>query len=365
MGLDKYMSLEEIIKQKIQATGALRFRDYMEMCLYYPDLGYYNSRGTKIGRDGDYYTTPFLSSVFGQLIVRQLEEMWTVMGKGAFTVVEFGAGNGLLCRDILESASKNELFFKKLDYCIIEKNPFFEQQQRNILPGKVSWAKDIFEMEGMVGCILSNELVDNFSIHQVIMEKELMEVYVDVEGGKFKEILKPADPSLVNYFNELGITLQPGFRTEVNLEAINWIKRIASVLKKGYVITIDYGFPSAELYSDCRRSGNLVCYHRHQVNFSPYVHIGTQDITTHINFSALHHWGVKNGLFLSGYTSQAQFLLGLGMSDCFRSEARPSSHINFLKTWLLELGKKMKILIQQKNTGGSGLSGLQFSERLL
>jgi len=359
------MSLEEIIKQKIQATGAMRFRDYMEMCLYYPGLGYYHSPVTTIGKDGDYYTTPYLSSVFGQLIARQLEEMWTVMGKSSFTVVEFGAGNGLLCRDILESAKKNSEFFKKLNYCIIEKNPFFEQQQRNILPANVSWARDIFEMKGMAGCILSNELVDNFSIHQVIMQNELMEVFVDVENGCFKEILKPAHPSLVNYFNELNITLPPGFRTEVNLEAVDWIKSIASVLKKGYVITIDYGYPSTELYSDYRRTGNLVCYHRHQVNFSPYVYIGMQDITTHINFSALHHWGLKNGLCLSGYTNQAQFLLGLGMSDCFRSVSPTSCHPGFLKSWLLGLGKKMKILIQQKNTAHRGLSGLLFSERLI
>jgi SAM-dependent MidA family methyltransferase len=358
------MSLEEIIKQKIRSAGALRFRDYMEMCLYYPGKGYYNSPGIKIGKQGDYYTSPVMTSLFGQLIARQLEEMWTLMGKGSFTVIEFGAGTGLLCHDILKSLSKNEDFFKELNYCIIEKNPFFEQQQKNILLGKVSWYKDLSDLTEVEGCILSNELVDNFSIHQVIMMEELMEVYVDHQDGKFKEILKLADPLLLNYFNELNVRLPSGFRTEVNLEAINWVKNIATILKKGYVITIDYGFPSFELYKEYRREGNLVCYYKHQVNLSPYHHIGQQDITTHINFSALNHWGLKHGLCLTGYTNQAQFLLGLGMAEYIRSCPPPTITPYFLKTLLLDLGKKMKILIQQKNTVRSFLSGLRFSEPL-
>jgi SAM-dependent MidA family methyltransferase len=358
------MTLEEIIKYKIQLNGPLPFRDYMEMCLYYPGMGYYNSPCTRIGKNGDYYTVPYLSSLFGQLVARQLEEMWTLLGKKTFTVLEFGAGNGLLCRDILESAGKNEEFFENLTYCIIEKNPFFEQQQRSVLPGQVRWHKDISSIKKMEGCILSNELVDNFSIHQVVMRDQLMEVYVDYQDGKFIEILQPANPLLINYFNELDVVLPLGFRTEVNLEAISWLKDVSAILQKGYLITVDYGFPSAELYKDYRRTGNLVCYHRHRINFSPYLNIGLQDITTHVNFSALNHWGLKHGLCLAGYTNQAQFLLGLGIVNYIRSFPLLVSRDNFLKTWLLDLGKKMKILIQQKNTIQSFLSGLQFSERL-
>jgi SAM-dependent MidA family methyltransferase len=158
------------------------------------------------------------------------------------------------------------------------------------LSEKVSWHDSIRDIPGFSGCILSNELLDNFSVHQAVMEDELMEVFVDYKNG-FVEMLQPAKKELSDYLAELNVVLPKGFRTEINLEATEWIREIATFLEEGYVITIDYGNASSELYSKSKRCGTLLCYHNHSINDSAYTDIGEQDITSHVNFSALCHWG--------------------------------------------------------------------------
>src|SRR5690606_16231762 len=164
---------------------------------------------------------------------------------------------------------------------MIEKSPVMRERQQAHLPAKVSWYDSIREIPDITGCILSNELVDNFAVHQVVMEDELKEVFVDYESG-FIERLKPAGSSLINYPDELDVHLAPGFRTEVNLQATQWIKQIALSLKAGYVLTVDYGYTSYELYRECRRRGTIMCYSKHEVNDNPYQNLGQQDITSHV-----------------------------------------------------------------------------------
>jgi SAM-dependent MidA family methyltransferase len=157
----------------------------------------------------------------------------------------------------------------------------------------------------------------------------------------------------------------------VNLEAIDWIRRIAHTLKKGFVITIDYGYPSSILYQEKRRDGTLMCYYHHTLNSNPYHNIGEQDITTHINFSALVHWGSLYGLQCAGFTHQAHFLQGLGFASHFKKMeaeivmADRKENENFLQTFLLDLGTRLKVLIQQKGMNEARLSGLQFARRLV
>ena len=290
------MQLSEIIIQRIRNEGPLSFHDFMEMCLYHPRIGYYTSVSDKIGKKGDYYTSPNISKLFGFMIGKQLEEMWNIMGRKEFCVVEYGAGTGMLCHDILCYVKNNNEFFSQFRYCIIEKSSAMCEREKAYLHEKVSWHNSIQDISTVTGCILSNEVVDNFSVHQVVMQDQLMEVFVDYKNG-FVELLRPAEKKLTDYFAELKVILPKNFRTEINLEAIGWIKEIAAALKKGYVLTIDYGYPSAELYSHCRRNGTLVCYHQHTVSDQPYQNIGEQDITSHINFSALSYWGLKWGLY--------------------------------------------------------------------
>jgi SAM-dependent MidA family methyltransferase len=180
--------------------------------------------------------------------------------------------------------------------------------------------------------------------------------------------LKPAKKELTDYFSELKVQLPEGFLTEVNLEAKSWIKDVSQSLQKGYVITIDYGSLSAELYSKGRSCGTLLCYYKHQKNDNPYQFIGLQDITTHINFSAISHWGSQYGMDFCGIVDQAQFLLALGIKEYQNSALNNNpnnlalvmqeSMINY--RLLIDMGMKFKVLIQQKGVPKYPLSGLKF-----
>ncbi|WP_268846534.1 class I SAM-dependent methyltransferase [Flavobacterium aestivum] len=361
------MLLSEIIIEQIKNQGLMSFRDFMEMVLYYPELGYYNSKQNIIGAEGDFYTNASLSASFGVMLGRQIEEMWKNLGKKALRIIEYGAGTGLLCHDILDYLKNNADLYNDCSYSIIEKSSSMREIEKKHLHEKVSWHSSIQEIPQMNTCILSNELVDNFAVHQVVMQDQLMEVFVDYENG-FKEVLQPANPTLLAYFEALNVTLPKGFRTEINLEATTWIKEIAQWLKKGYVITIDYGALSSEMYKINKCLGTLLCYNKHQINDNPYQFIGEQDITTHTNFSALKHWGSKYGLKYRGLVNQTSFLLGLGFKeyqDTMLKEkisnaklALEESIINY--RLLMDLGTKIKVLIQQKGVSDYPLSGLKF-----
>ncbi|WP_281225208.1 class I SAM-dependent methyltransferase [Flavobacterium aquiphilum] len=353
--------------QRIQQEGPISFRDFMEMALYYPGLGYYSSFPDKIGADGDFYTSANLSDAFGVMIARQIEEMWQKSERKPFKIVEYGAGTGLLCQDILDYLKNNSpTFYDILSYCIIEKSSGMRKREKKLLNEKVSWYNSIQEIEEINGCILSNELIDNFSVHRVVMEDQLMEVFVDFAGG-FIEVLKPANKELVDYFASLDIELPRGFRTEVNLQAHSWIQEIAKSLNSGYVITIDYGAISSELYEKYRSSGTLLCYYKHHKNDNPYQFIGEQDITSHVNFSALINWGNKSGLNYCGMTNQASFLLSLGIKEYQEkrllntnanvSKAIEEANINY--RLLMDMGLKFKVLIQEKNVPKFPLMGLR------
>ncbi len=358
------MSLSDIIIQKIRKGGPISFRDFMDMALYYPGLGYYTSGEDRIGKKGDYYTSPNLTPAFGEMLGRQLEEIWRILGEKEFTVVEMGAGMGLLSMDVLEHLEKNKKLYQDLEYCIVEKSPSMRKQHMMRLGEKVVWCNSIRELSGITGCIFSNELVDAFPVHQVVMENELMEVFVDYDGG-FLELLKPASNVLKEYFSELGVVLPQGYRTEINLDAIKWIEDVASSLRKGFVITIDYGYPSLELYQDYRNRGTLMCHHKHIADEDPYLHIGEKDMTSHVNFSALDHWGARNGLKLCGFTDQAYFLIGLGLEE-YLTKLREKEPENYLKkmlpvkTLMMEMGETFKVLIQNKGPECGVLSGLKF-----
>jgi SAM-dependent MidA family methyltransferase len=362
------MLLSEIIIERIKKEGPLSFRDFMEIALYYPELGYYNSAQNKIGADGDFYTSANLTAAFGAMIARQIEEMWLNLEKKPFKIVEYGAGTGLLCHDILDYLKNNIPLYEDLTYCIIEKSASMREIQKKYLHEKVSWYNTIQDITEINGCILSNELIDNFSVHQVIMENELKEVFVDYKE-EFIEILKPAKKELTDYLTALKVQLPEGFRTEINLEAVSWIKEVSQSLQKGYVITIDYGSLSSDLYNSRRSIGTLLCYYKHHKNDNPYQFIGQQDITTHINFSALAHWGSQFGMDCCGIVDQAQFLLALGIKEYQNSTLNKNSNnlalamqeslINY--RLLIDMGMKFKVLIQQKGLPEYPLSGLNLS----
>ncbi|MEO8820760.1 MAG: SAM-dependent methyltransferase [Ginsengibacter sp.] len=362
------MELSEILQAKIKKEGPLSFRNFMDMALYYPSLGYYNSEKNKIGKEGDFYTSPVLSSLFGEMIGKQIEEMWLLLDKKPFTLVEYGAGTGALCEDIIDYLKSNQALYQEFKYCIIEKSETMQKEQKLKLTEKVSWHHSISELSPVNGCILSNEILDNFPVHKVIMKSELMEVIVDYHSG-FIEELRPANEILKNYFKEQNIDLPENYGTEINLQAIEWIKEISTNLNSGFVLTIDYGFSSDDLYSPKRNSGTLACYNNHNVNFSFYHDIGKQDITAHVNFSALNHWGKKYGLQFSGFTTQANFLRSLGLMNYLRKlelqdPQKNRNAILQIQKLLIDMGNKFKVLVQQKGVKSGALTGMQFADPL-
>jgi SAM-dependent MidA family methyltransferase len=359
------VQLASIIKQTIKNKGPISFRDFMEMALYYPGLGYYTSAKEKIGEKGDFYTSSNVSPAFGASIAKQIEEMFVLLDEKEFTILEYGGGTGRLCKDILAHLKTNTNLYSKLNYKIIEKGNELRKNERVPLDENVTWYDSIEQVQPFNGCVLSNELVDNLAVHQVVMQEELMEVFVDDQNG-FTELLRPAQQELKDYLAHLNIDLPRGFRTEINLDAINWMKEVSAILKRGYVLTIDYGSPSGELYSEQRKNGTLVCYNKHRINYEPYAHVGQQDITAHVNFSALCLWGHKHGLEFCGYRDQGSFLVALGFKDQIKTRIERKEDLVKLKremeisNLLLEdMGRKFKVLIQKKNTPSHQLSGLR------
>lgn len=358
------MPLTDILIQKIKNEGPVSFHDFMEMALYYPGEGYYTGRSGCIGKKGDYYTSPEFSVVFGLLLAKQLEEMWKLTGNDSFTIIEYGAGNGTLCHDILSYFRQQPELYEQLRYCIIEKSPEMIAREKQLLCEKAEWYDRIEDISFDAACILSNEVLDNFAVHEVVMQKELMEVYIDHKEG-FTEILLPASGELKEYLAEQNVVLPAGYRTEINLEALSWLEKNAAALQKGFLVTIDYGFPAQEFYSLSRHQGNLVCYQNQTTHTSLYHAVGEQDITAHVNFSALHHWGNRFGLSCCGFTSQAHFLHGLGLVPMLDAISAKSSackeKLIQLYRKVMCLSNKFNILVQQKGLQVPSLSGLHFA----
>jgi SAM-dependent MidA family methyltransferase len=312
------------------------------------------------GLAGDYYTSPCITPVFGELIARQIIQMWEIMKCNPFSIIEYGGADGKLCNDILNYIQINSpVFYKNLNYHLIDvriKRPdcWRHKNVERLTTGQ--------HLQGLSGCVLSNELIDNFPVHQVIQKEKLMEVFVDIDGESFTELLYPADPSLENYFSMFDISLPDDYRTEINLDALQWISEISSVLESGYILTLYYGFDFHELYSLNRREGTLVCYHNNTKNFDPYLFPGEQDITTHVNFSALVQGGNVNGLDFTGYTNQCFFLQSLGLTSLLfkRNNTRSTCDQKIPNSFFSEFSRTIKVLIQQKNLRKEYLQGLNF-----
>ena len=366
--------LHQIISDEIREKGPLTFARFMEICLYHPQYGYYFSGRACRGREGDYFTSPTVHPVFGALLGKQLAQMWGLLGEGTFEIVEMGGGEGYLCLDILDYLQRYEpQFYDLLRYRMVEISPVCIEKQKGLLSShwaKVTW--DSVEDVGAVkveGCFLSNELLDAFPVHRVMMEEgELQEIYVDSVKGQFLEVQSdPSTPELEAYFQRLGITLTEGQRAEVNLEALEWLDRISQGLERGFVITVDYGYPAQELFSPHRKDGTFMCYRSHRALSDPYSHLGLQDMTSHVDVTSLILRGEEYGLELTGVVPQYRFLLALGiLEEAARVGDKEGSWEAMnerltLKNLILPggMGEIFKVLIQHKGIERPQLDGLR------
>ncbi|MBI1911137.1 MAG: SAM-dependent methyltransferase [Deltaproteobacteria bacterium] len=359
------------IERRIAEKGKITFAEFMELALYWREGGYYTSQPGVWGRGGDYITSLDVSPIFSKIIAKQIHEMWAILGRpGEFELVEAGAGRGILSKGILDTIQAHypELF-EIIKIRLIEKNPNLREKAA----GRITWHESLDELAPFCGCILSNELIDSFPVHRVIfIEGKLKEIYVGYDGSSFVDVIgEPSTDALERYFKDLGVELSDGHITEVNLAAKEWIRKAASLLKTGFVITIDYGYHGLELYAP-HRKGSLLCHFRHTLNDNPYINIGSQDITTHIDFTTLVREGQMSGLNLTGYTTQKDFLLGLGIHEELMeagTDPKMAEHerINFNRAIARlimpdGMGDIFKVLIQHRNLQKPALKGLSFRD---
>ena len=361
-------ALARLIMDRIASQGELTFARFMEAALYEPGLGYYTSAGRKVGAEGDFYTSMNVHGAFGRLIAKEICRFWELLDSpAAFTVAEAGAGGGQLALDILDAICElNQPLYGALTYRLIEKEPSLQQAQAAFLArhaGQLCWSSPESLAAGelqLTGCIISNELFDAMPVHIVEMTATgVKELYIGSDGDGFTERLGPlSTPELAAYLGRFQVTLQPGQRGEINLAAPAWIAQAAGALQRGFILTVDYGYLSEELYAPQRRNGTLLCYHRHTTGENPYLLVGEQDITTHINFSALMAAGEDAGLATAWYGEQYRFLLGAGLlEELIRLEAAATTeperirHRLALKKLMLPeggMGDTFKVLIQAK-----------------
>ena len=355
-------SAEAEIRRRIAWQGKITFAEFMELALYHPEGGYY-ANPSPFGRAGDYFTSPAAHPAFGALKAVQLQRMWELVGcPRRFYAVEMGAGTGLLARDIVDHAGRlHGAFAEALCYTALDRYAAAGDAQaspngiqRLIAAGA--------PLRGVVGCIISNELLDSFPVHRFrVHDGAVKEVYValDEEGGFTDELADPSTPELVGRIDSLGLSLSEGFRGEVNLSIRPWMRQVSDALEKGFVMTIDYGYLAQELYSSTRAGGTLQTYYRHTQGSGPYHRVGQQDITAHVDFSLVVSEGEALGLRPLALLSQSRFLRNLGFEDMhqrLREMTLSQRERNANSMAMLELVKPdglgaFKVLVQERATG--------------
>jgi SAM-dependent MidA family methyltransferase len=308
---------------RIAAKGPITFAEYMEACLYHPEHGYYSS--VKRTRFADYYTSVDVHPIFGRLLARQLEQMWRILDcPSQFVVVESGAGVGRLAKQILDfAASRLPDFYMSLRYVALERSAARRALHTSTLAAHITAGRaessDELPANISAGCVLSNEMFDAMPVHRVLRQSgELQEIYIGHSERVFAEsVSNVLSPGIAEYFERQEIKLQEGQHAEVNLDACKWISDAARRMQRGFVLTVDYGYAARELYNPRRSRGTLLAYRDHKVSEDYYAAPGEQDLTAHVNFTALELWGKDAGLIPLGLVPQSRFLVSLGRENEF------------------------------------------------
>jgi SAM-dependent MidA family methyltransferase len=361
--------LEEMIQKTIKNNPhqKITFAEYMNLVLYQPEFGYYSGGKVKIGHQGDFFTSASLGSDFGELLAEQFREMWYLLGKPKpFHLVEMGAGSGLLAADIFAYLKLREPdLFAVLKYLIVEESPSLIKQQQELLQKSLDKGIDLswktwqeIPDNSLVGCCFSNELVDAFPVHLITVENQkIQEIYVTITDDQLTEIVGDISTNeIIDYFQLLNLdfpnqSYPENYRTEVNLIALDWLTTLSNKLKRGYLLTIDYGYSAEKYYHPQRYQGTLQCYFQHRRHANPYVNLGRQDLTTHVNFTALQLQGELSGFVNLGLTQQGLFLMALGLGDRLSS----LSNGQFSLGEILHRRDALHQLIEPQGLGGFGV----------
>ena len=299
------------IRLRIDATGPITFADFMAIALHWPDGGYYSTR-IALGPAGDFYTAPLTHPVFGALFARQIAEMWRASGSPErWWVVEPGAGNGRLAGDVTTAVEREHpQLAPSLGYLAVD-----VPLPVGVEPG-VHWARSTaLPVRGLNGVVLANELFDAMPVHRVtVLQGQLRELRVGVDDeGTLIDVASEPTSVIAERLANLGVRLTEGHIAEVCLEAGRWLADLGAAMASGYLLLVDYGHEADAYYDISRNRGTLRTYYRHTLGMNPYLNVGRQDISVHVEFTSVRAAAAEAGFADVGTTTQAEFLRNLGL----------------------------------------------------
>jgi SAM-dependent MidA family methyltransferase len=312
--------LDRIGAELEAARNWIPFARYMELALHEPQLGYYAAGARKLGAGGDFITAPELTPLFGRALARQVAALL----QPGDAVLEFGAGSGALAESILAEIAA--------PYLILETSPDLRQRQQARLGGKAQWIERL--PQGFRGVMLANEVLDAMPVHAIAWTREgILERGVCANEGQLAWSDRVADGMVLKQADSIEVELpaEGRYESELALLARMWMRSLGRVLERGAILVIDYGFPRHEFFHPQRSTGTLACHYRHHVHDDPFYLPGLQDITAHVDFSALARSAAAGGLELLGYASQAQFLVNCGITQLLEKE-NPADARRYLPT---------------------------------
>ncbi|QYZ65401.1 MAG: hypothetical protein OI74_01580 [Gammaproteobacteria bacterium (ex Lamellibrachia satsuma)] len=372
--------LERRIRDEMEQTGgAIPFDRFMELALYAPGLGYYVAGSRKFGEAGDFITAPEISPLFARCLARSAQQLLAEIGGGA--ILEFGAGSGLMAADMLAELERMDALPQR--YLIMEVSPELQARQRETitrqvpeLSARVEWLDHL--PDAFSGLVVANELLDAMPVHRFRMRSgggEESFVAWDEAGfvERFETVVSPELDSGIERIQSANGALAEGYVSEVNLRLHGWMKALGTMMERGAVLLVDYGYPRSEFFHPQRTSGTLMCHYRHRAHPDPFRWVGLQDITTHVDFTAVAESGVAAGFELLGYTTQAHFLMASGL-DSLLAGSDPNdlvSHMELVQgvkrlTLPSEMGERFKVLGLGMDAGQrlSGFSLRDLRDRL-
>jgi SAM-dependent MidA family methyltransferase len=375
------INIVEKITSEVARKGVVPFARFMELALYCPDCGFYEKEEDNVGRSGDFFTSVSVGPLFGELLAFQfaewIDEFKAHHPQSAVQLVEAGAHNGQLARDILNWLKAHRPgLFESIEYWIIEPSPRRQQWQREMLgefAPRIRWFTDLEDLSLVTGIIFSNELLDAMPVHRLgwdAKKKEWFEWGVAWDNGKFEWARLRTDvaasrqnavdslSSILHLPSSLLEVLPDGFTTEISPAAENWWRKAAGVLKQGKMLAIDYGLADEEFFTPERKEGTLRAYRRHQLTNDVLASPGEQDITAHVNFTAIQSAGEAVGLKTETFLGQAKFLTQIAertwkRADVFGEWTSKRTRQLQTLTHPEHLGRPFRVLIQSRQAGDS------------
>jgi SAM-dependent MidA family methyltransferase len=394
------VTLREKIEQEIRERGPIPFSRYVEMCLYDRELGYYARNANQFGKAGDFYTASDVHAVFGRLLARQFEEMWRALGRPAsIEVLELGPGRGLFAQDLLDwSEKKFPQFFQALHYSLAESSIALREKLKEVLKrhfeaGKASLSPAELSGKGTTSfvpksprcesasaaegrlsvlptIIFANEFFDALPVEIVSDQGSLR---ISTQNARFTETWVQPSADELEFLNRFSVRAEPRERIEVPVLAQQYMGQLAASIQHGFFVIIDYGYTRPEQLAG-RHRGTLMTYRQHSASPNPYEAPGEQDITAHVNFTALTAAAEQNGMQVEKLLTQSQFLMGIGENNQFadafedarlpQERAKVALQLKHLVT-PVGMGESFHVLVGSKGVDQPcPLAGLSFGKSL-